>query len=216
MIAFAFNDMFPCDFLQENMKYVETKFEEFYNQYAQIFDDKKGEGEAMSCGEKLKQPPSSTVGKRKYHEFMMTYHNVGKVLSKMARDILSIPITTVASESTFSAGGRVISQEKASMRVDTIKVLLCGGDWIKEAYGIRSDKHFIQHYYVYGKQISFDAATTQIVPENKNISRPTKAAQTSKDVHAQTKSSKKAQVETKNKVLMQPKKFIELDMLKTE
>ncbi|GAA0163362.1 hypothetical protein LIER_19248 [Lithospermum erythrorhizon] len=57
MIAFVFNDMFPCDFLQENMKYVETKFEELYNQYAKIFDDEKGKGEAMSCGEKLKQPP---------------------------------------------------------------------------------------------------------------------------------------------------------------
>ncbi|KAG9132574.1 hypothetical protein Leryth_024840 [Lithospermum erythrorhizon] len=26
------------------------------------------------------------------------------------------------------------------MRRDTIETLLCGGDWIKEAYGIRSDK----------------------------------------------------------------------------
>ena len=61
-----------------------------------------------------------------------------KVLSKMARDILSIPITTVASESTFSAGGRVIDKKRASMKRETVEVLLCGGDWVKEAYGIRS------------------------------------------------------------------------------
>lgn len=33
-----------------------------------------------------------------------------KILSKMACEILSIPITTVASESTFSADGRIIDQ----------------------------------------------------------------------------------------------------------
>ncbi|GAA0142623.1 hypothetical protein LIER_35606 [Lithospermum erythrorhizon] len=49
-----------------------------------------------------------------------------KVLSKW--DILSIHITTMASESTFSAGGRVISKKRASMRVNTIEVLLCRGD----------------------------------------------------------------------------------------
>ncbi|KAL6502035.1 hypothetical protein OROGR_027168 [Orobanche gracilis] len=59
----------------------------------------------------------------------------------MAMDILSIPITTVASESTFSAGGRVIDKRRASMRRDTIEVLLCGGDWIKEAYGIRTPQN---------------------------------------------------------------------------
>ena len=51
-----------------------------------------------------------------------------KVLSRMAVEILSIPITTVASESTFSAGGRVIDSYRASLGIDTIEVLLCGND----------------------------------------------------------------------------------------
>lgn len=49
-------------------------------------------------------------------------------LSKMACDILSIPITTVASESTFSAGGRVIDNRRASMSVDTVEMILCAFD----------------------------------------------------------------------------------------
>jgi hypothetical protein len=31
-----------------------------------------------------------------------------RILSKMARDILDVPITILASKSSFSAGGRVI------------------------------------------------------------------------------------------------------------
>ena len=53
------------------------------------------------------------------------------ILSMMARDILSIPVTTVASESTFSAGKRVIDAKRASMNTETVEILLCGGDWVK-------------------------------------------------------------------------------------
>ncbi|KAG8650724.1 hypothetical protein MANES_07G065770v8 [Manihot esculenta] len=44
-----------------------------------------------------------------------------RILSKMARDILSIPITTVASESAFSAGGRIIDPHKASLGAKTVQ-----------------------------------------------------------------------------------------------
>ena len=59
------------------------------------------------------------------------------ILSIMAKDILSIPVTTVASESTFSAGKRVIDPKRASMSTETVEMLLCGGDWVKEMYGLK-------------------------------------------------------------------------------
>ncbi|KAA8517245.1 hypothetical protein F0562_017503 [Nyssa sinensis] len=52
------------------------------------------------------------------------------ILSKMAREILSIPITSVASESTFSAGGRVIDPYR-------LQVLLCGADWVGALHGLK-------------------------------------------------------------------------------
>ena len=60
-----------------------------------------------------------------------------KVLSKTAVEILSIPITTVASESTFSAGGRVIDTYRASLGTDTVEALLCGNDWFRSFYNLK-------------------------------------------------------------------------------
>ncbi|KZV18436.1 zinc finger BED domain-containing protein RICESLEEPER 2-like, partial [Dorcoceras hygrometricum] len=60
-----------------------------------------------------------------------------KILSKMARDILAIPITTVSSESTFSAGTRVIDSYRASLAPETVQVLMCAGDWCRCLHGVK-------------------------------------------------------------------------------
>ena len=58
------------------------------------------------------------------------------VLSKMAGDILAIPISTVASESTFSAGGRVIDEYRSKLNGESIEALICGGDWLRHNYNL--------------------------------------------------------------------------------
>lgn len=65
--------------------------------------------------------------------------NRGKypVLSNLAADVLAIPITTVASESTFSAGGRVIEPHRACLKPETVEILMCGADWARELYGLK-------------------------------------------------------------------------------
>ncbi|CAN0838428.1 Putative AC transposase [Linum grandiflorum] len=53
------------------------------------------------------------------------------ILYAMARDILDVPITTVASESTFSTGGRILDSFRTSLTPTIVEALICARDWIK-------------------------------------------------------------------------------------
>ncbi|KAK2641308.1 hypothetical protein Ddye_023071 [Dipteronia dyeriana] len=52
-------------------------------------------------------------------------------LSVMARDILSIPVSTVASESAFSVGGRVLDRFRSLLKPDIVEAIVCTRDWME-------------------------------------------------------------------------------------
>ncbi|KAJ9568123.1 hypothetical protein OSB04_004089 [Centaurea solstitialis] len=53
------------------------------------------------------------------------------VLSKLARDVLAVPISTVASESTFSTSGRVLDNFRSSLTPKIVEALICTQDWLR-------------------------------------------------------------------------------------
>ncbi|KAM0974425.1 hypothetical protein FF1_017628 [Malus domestica] len=52
-------------------------------------------------------------------------------LSKMARDILSIPVSTVPSDSVFDTTVKEMDQYRSSLRPETVEALICAKDWMQ-------------------------------------------------------------------------------------
>jgi hypothetical protein len=53
------------------------------------------------------------------------------VLAQIARIVLAIPITTVASESAFSTRGRVLDPFRSSLAPITVEALVCTQNWLR-------------------------------------------------------------------------------------
>ncbi|CAL5093664.1 unnamed protein product [Urochloa decumbens] len=56
-------------------------------------------------------------------------------LFRMARDVLAVPASTVASESAFSTGKRIISDLRSRLTPKNVEALICLQDWIRATSG---------------------------------------------------------------------------------
>ncbi|KAL2897681.1 putative AC transposase [Bienertia sinuspersici] len=54
----------------------------------------------------------------------------------MARDILVIPLSTVASESTFSTGGRTLDPFRRFLTPKMVQALIGTQDWLRVPKGV--------------------------------------------------------------------------------
>ena len=54
-----------------------------------------------------------------------------RIISQVARDVLAIFISIVASEFAFSIGGRVLDPFRSSLSPNTVEVLICTQNWLR-------------------------------------------------------------------------------------
>ena len=55
-----------------------------------------------------------------------------RVISQIARDVLAISVSTVASESAFSTGVCVLNLFHSSLSPNTVQALICTQNWLKD------------------------------------------------------------------------------------
>ena len=56
-----------------------------------------------------------------WHQNKLTY----PVLSIMAKDVLTVPVSTISSESTFSMTGRIIEERRRKLKPEMMEMLTC-------------------------------------------------------------------------------------------
>ena len=62
------------------------------------------------------------------------------------RDILAIPVTTVAFESAFSIGGRVLSGHHSRLTPQMVEALMCSQSWLRHSLKGNKNGHFYVSY----------------------------------------------------------------------
>ena len=70
-------------------------------------------------------------------EFWRNNERRWPIVSAIAKDLLTPPVSTVASESAFSAGKRVLSEIRSRLKEDILEALMCVKDWEDANYRIQ-------------------------------------------------------------------------------
>ena len=79
----------------------------------------------------LEEETMSVVVELDILQYWKMHSGTYPTLARMARDILAVPASTVASESAFSSAERTVSDYRSRLKSETIEALICFQDWLR-------------------------------------------------------------------------------------
>ncbi|TXG69465.1 hypothetical protein EZV62_004400 [Acer yangbiense] len=90
-----------------------------------------------------------------------------KILSRIAKDIFTIPMSTVASESAFSTGGRVLDSFRSSLSPKMVEILICLQNWLRTSnicFHVAPSTGGMEFYEALEKEIGMTTSSDDTVP----------------------------------------------------
>ena len=123
---------------------------EFGNFFEELQKHTSEKGGASSKSELVKYLDEEIeVGKSNFDVLLWWKVNSPRfpILSEMARDVLSIPVSSVASECAFSTGGRILDSFRSSLTPKLVQAVVCLQDWLRskpQPISIEEDLDFLE------------------------------------------------------------------------
>lgn len=123
---------------QEKVTMLDSDDDDSLNMFESDFDKECDEDDALETKNELERYFMERNEDRKNKEFdILVWWKVNSskypVLAEMARDVLAIQVSTVASESAFSTGGRVLDAFRSSLSPAMVQALICCQNWIRSS-----------------------------------------------------------------------------------
>ncbi|KAE8654516.1 hypothetical protein F3Y22_tig00117048pilonHSYRG00553 [Hibiscus syriacus] len=132
-LEFALNEMYDSKKSFEVMQKLKETLNELYDEYkSRVSSDGNHLNVRISEPQQKVKRRMKDLYKRRVIEIGVNSPRF-PVLSNMAKDVLAIPLSTVASESAFSTGGRVLDQFRSSLTPKMVQALVCTQDYIKKS-----------------------------------------------------------------------------------
>ncbi|KAH9781073.1 BED-type domain-containing protein [Citrus sinensis] len=146
--------------------------------YSPYFTTENGGKRVVSKVERYLSDPVEDPSNLKLNVLLWWKVNRSKypILEKIARDILVVPVSTVASESAFSTGRRVIDEYRSSLTPCMIEALICTENWLQakrfanRVYNFQEDiKEQIFHMELQEEFVRSQASTVETVSADMGV-----------------------------------------------
>ncbi|KAH9698266.1 BED-type domain-containing protein [Citrus sinensis] len=163
-VRFCFEDIFVIDEVGKKSEEVKNLLIRLYEYYKDL-DTRIGGCGSSSGAKRYLLEPCEHVDDDDFEILAWWKMNSIKyrVLSHIAKDVFAIPISTVASESAFSTGGRIIDSFRSSLSLKMVEALICSQNWLRNTFVPLQDEPTMEELEFYEAMISEfgSSATTE-------------------------------------------------------